>query len=94
MSAPNYQGPGQPAVTSGGLFGGLFGSDAPAYVGDGQPSSTSGGGLLGGIFGSETPAYLSAPSETTSSRDACIAMSPDPYGNGQLAIIIPQQQGG
>jgi hypothetical protein len=94
MSAPSYQGPGQPAASSGTLLGGLLGQSAPAYVGNGQPSSASSGGILGGLFGTGTPAYRPAPSLSTQASAATPPrpqLDPDPFGSGPIAIVIPRQ---
>lgn len=96
MSEPTYQGPGQPAASSGSLLGGLLGQSTPAYVGDTQASSGSSGGILGGLFGSTTPAYQSAPTLTTQNNEAppsCPEFDPDPFGSGPIAIVIPRQGG-
>lgn len=59
-NTPSYQGLSQ-AAGSGGLLGriGSFfgGGGTPAYLGEGRPSTGSGGGLLG----VGTPAYRAAP---------------------------------
>ena len=96
MSAPTYQGPGQPAASGGTLLGGLLGQSAPSYTGDGQPSSASSGGILDGLFGSSTPAYQPAPASSEQPLAApptCPELDPDPFGSGPIAIVIPRQGG-
>ena len=96
MSAPTYQGPGQPAASNGTLLGGLLGQSAPAYVGNGQPSSASSGGILDGLFGSSTPAYQPAPlpsEQPLAAPPPCPELDPDPFGSGPIAIVIPRQGG-
>ncbi len=94
MSAPTYQGPGQPAATSGSLLGGLLGQSTPAYVGDGQASAADSGGILGGLFGSSTPAYQPAPSLAQQSPSPqCPELDPDPFGSGPIAIVIRRLDG-
>src|SRR5688572_27469703 len=96
MATPIYRGAGQPIADIGGgwlgRLGSFFGGAAPAYSGDGQPSS------IVGALGRVTPAYMPAPTQENVSCDIASAeaqmscpIDPAALASGHIAIVIPRQ---
>ena len=99
-TTPNYLGAGQPSAGQScdgplawlePLFGIFGGGGTPAYVGTGQPASSSGGA-------NSSPAYKQPPTSTppdplTRADDAAPepCTLPDPFGGG-YAIVIPRRE--
>ena len=85
MATPSYKGPNQPTADNGfwSGFGSVFGGGAPAYKGDGQPSSGA-----SGFFGSVMPAYKSAPSSDGNASTR--SMDPSMFPQGPFAIVVPR----
>ncbi len=87
MATPNYQGGGQPPMSSGGWFGALgswFGTETPAYAGKGQPSSGSAGYLA-----RSSPGYKPAPAVAQPATP--VAVKCQDYAPGVIAIEIPRE---
>ncbi len=87
MATPNYQGRGQPGGDSGSWFGALgswFGTETPAYAGQGQPSPGSAGYLA-----RSAPGYQQAP--TPSQVAAPNVGHVHAYPSEVIAIEIPRQ---
>lgn len=99
MGTPDYQGKNQPNAGSGGRFlaraGSLLGlgrGGTPNYDGPGQPTASS-----GGFFGSRTPAYatlpISCPVPPVTVDSSTCPIDPEAIAQGQIAIVIPRQNG-
>ena len=109
MSVPKYQGQGQPSLPQGsagwlGQLGSLLGSgEAPAYVGAGQPVSTSAGLLarIKPVYRQDPgpqPAACSRDEEVTKPDGTSVVRATivcpadcDPFAQGPIAIIVPRQ---
>ncbi len=86
MATPSYKGPNQPQADNGflsGLGSWFGGGGTPAYVGEGQPSSSS-----AGFFGASSPGYKALPSSDQGVPTRAIA--PAGFPPGTFALVVPR----
>ena len=88
MTAPIYQGAGQPTAAGGWLsgFASWFGGPAPAYVGKGQAAQGS-----TGFFGGATPAYKPAPTSADGSAFGPSATAEACQEPERITVLIPRE---